>query len=131
MEITPIQFISLLKTHNPNGVDALLLNQVLELKYIDVICKSYNSRKAGWNFISDMNMMNEEDLIASLVIHSYNADLTESHFRRSFNSTKLIDFISQDLKNTNDYLNSRFIKTGEHLPSLDLLTLIRFLCSPF
>ena len=51
-----------------------------------------------------MTDLNEEDLIESLVVHSYDADLSERHSRRSFNSTKLIDFLPQDLKNTSDYL---------------------------
>lgn len=50
--------------------------------------------------------MDEDNLIDSLVLHSYDADLTEKHSKRSFNSTKLIEFLLQDLKNTNDYLKS-------------------------
>ena len=50
--------------------------------------------------------MDEDNLIDSLILHSYNADLMEKHSRRSFNSTKLIEFLPQDLKNTNDYLKT-------------------------
>ncbi len=53
-----------------------------------------------------MTALNEDDLIESLVVHSYDADLSETHSQRSFKSTKLIDFLPQNLKNTNDYLKS-------------------------
>ncbi|CAJ0628729.1 15293_t:CDS:2 [Entrophospora sp. SA101] len=46
----------------------------------------------------------DDDLIDSLIVHSYDADLIESHSKRSFKFTKLIDFLSQNLKNTTDYL---------------------------
>ena len=53
-----------------------------------------------------MTALNEDELIESLVIHSYDADLLEIHSRRSFESTKLIDFPPHNPKNTNDYPKS-------------------------
>ena len=50
--------------------------------------------------------MDQDNLIDSLILHSYDADLTEKYQKRSFNSTKLIEFLPQDLKNTNDYLKT-------------------------
>ncbi|RGB39828.1 hypothetical protein C1646_754070 [Rhizophagus diaphanus] len=50
--------------------------------------------------------MDKDNLIDSLVLHSYDADLMKKHSKRSFNSTKLIEFLFQNLKNTNDYLKS-------------------------
>ena len=51
-----------------------------------------------------MTTLNDDDLIESLIVHSYDADLFETHSKRSFKSTKQIDFSPLDLKNTNDYL---------------------------
>ena len=92
--------------HNPNGVEATLLKNLLEVNFKNIVCKSYNQSKMEWNFITDMTALNNDDLIESLVVHSYDADLLETHSRRSFKSTKLIDFSPQNLKNTNDYLKS-------------------------
>jgi hypothetical protein len=92
--------------HNPNGVDAALLKNLLEINFNNIVCKSYNQNKMEWKFITDMTALNDDDLIESLVVHSYDADLSERHSQRSFKSTKLIDFLPQDLKNTNDYLKS-------------------------
>ncbi|CAG8788062.1 6210_t:CDS:1, partial [Cetraspora pellucida] len=39
----------------------------------------------------------------SLSVHMYDGTLENQHMR-NFNNTKLIDFISSDLKNTDDYL---------------------------
>ena len=92
--------------HNPNGVDVTLLKNLLEVNFKNIVCKSYNQNKIKWNFVTDTTTLNDNDLIESLVVHSYDADLLEIHSRRSFKSTKLIDFLPQDLKNTNDYLKS-------------------------
>lgn len=66
---------------------------------------SYNTRKSTWNQLPDISTLSEAELIESLIVHSYDADITEKRIR-SFNSTKLIDFIPTDLKNTNDYLKA-------------------------
>ncbi|CAB5387234.1 unnamed protein product [Rhizophagus irregularis] len=99
-------FNSEFNVHNINGVDAGLLNQWLNKKYMNIISESYYQRKTKWNFVKDLTTMDEDNLIDSLVLHSYDADLTEKHSKRSFNSTKLIEFLPQDLINTNDYLKS-------------------------
>ena len=92
--------------HNPNGVEATLLKNLLEVNFKNIVCKSYNQSKMEWNFITDMTALNNDDLIESLIVHSYDADLLETHSKCSFKSTKLIDFSPQNLKNTNDYLKS-------------------------
>jgi hypothetical protein len=71
---------------------------------------SYNARKSTWSQLPDISTLSEAGLIESLTIHSYDADITEKHIR-NFNSTKLIDFIPTNLKNTDDYLKAlnRFI----------------------
>uniref|UniRef100_U9ULY4 Uncharacterized protein n=1 Tax=Rhizophagus irregularis (strain DAOM 181602 / DAOM 197198 / MUCL 43194) TaxID=747089 RepID=U9ULY4_RHIID len=99
-------FNSEFNVHNINGVDAGLLNQWLNKKYMNIISESYYQRKTKWNFVKDLTTIDEDNLIDSLVLHSYDAYLTEKHSKRSFNSTKLIEFLPQDLKNTNDYLKS-------------------------
>ena len=83
------------------SVEATLLKNLLEVNFKNIVCKSYNQNKIEWNFVTDMTALNEDDLIESLVVHSYDADLLETHSRRSFKSTKLIDFLPQNLKNTN------------------------------
>jgi uncharacterized LabA/DUF88 family protein len=92
--------------HNPNGVEAALLKDLLEINFKNIVCKSYNQSKIEWNFVIDMTTLSDNDLIESLVVYSYDADLSEPHSQRSFKSTKLIDFLPQDLKNVNDYLKS-------------------------
>ena len=92
--------------HNPNGIEAELLKNLLKISFKNIVCKSYNQSKMEWNFVTDMTALNNDDLIESLIVHSYDADLLETHSRRSFKSTKLIDFSPQNLKNTNDYLKS-------------------------
>jgi len=64
-----------------------------------------------------MTALNDDDLIESLVVHSYDTDLLETHSKHSFKSTKLIDFSLLDLKNTNDYL--KFF-LGELLNIIDI-----------
>ena len=110
----PIALSANSNIHNPNGVEATLLKNLLEINFNNIICNSYNQRKTKWNFITDMTTLNNDDFIESLVIHSYDADLLETHSRRSFKSTKLIDFLPQNLKNTNDYLKAlkTFFKLG-------------------
>ncbi|CAG8724120.1 13865_t:CDS:1, partial [Cetraspora pellucida] len=64
---------------------------------------SYNSRKLEWKNVSDILILSTESLIESLSVHMYDGTLENQHMR-NFNNTKLIDFISSDLKNTDDYL---------------------------
>jgi hypothetical protein len=90
--------------HNPKGVEAGLLKNLLIMKFERIVCESYNKNKMEWNFVTDMINLNEDDLIDSLIVHSYDADLIESHSKHSFKFTKLIDFLPQNLKNTTDYL---------------------------
>jgi hypothetical protein len=90
--------------HNPNGVEAGLLKNLLKRNFNNIICESYDQNKMKWIFVTDTIDLNEEDLIDSLIVHSYDADLMETHSKRSFKFAKLIDFIPQDLKNINDYL---------------------------
>ncbi|PKY46597.1 hypothetical protein RhiirA4_461494 [Rhizophagus irregularis] len=70
--------------HNSNGVEAYMLKEALENKFM----KTFNQK-----------------LIESLTIHSYDADISEKHIR-IFDSTKLIDFIPLNFKNTGDYLKA-------------------------
>jgi hypothetical protein len=68
--------------HNPNGVEAILLKNLLEVNFKNIVCKSYNynQNKIKWNFVTDMTTLNDNDLIESLVVHSYDADLLETFF---------------------------------------------------
>ncbi|RHZ73407.1 hypothetical protein Glove_231g3 [Diversispora epigaea] len=89
--------------HNPNGIDANLLKQVLNFQYMTGFSNSYNAQKFNWISIKDVTTLNEFDLVETLVVHCYDADLSEKHVRR-FDTTKLVDFILSDLKNMNDYI---------------------------
>jgi len=90
--------------HNPNGVEAELLKNLLKRDFNKIVCESYNQNKMKWNFIIDMIDLIEDGLIDSLVVHSYDADLMETHSKHSFKFAKLIDFLPQSLKNISDYL---------------------------
>jgi len=84
--ISPILIISStnISIHNPNDIEAILLKNLLKINFKNIVYKSYNECKVKWNLISDMTSLNENDLIESLIVHSYNANL----------------------KNKNDYLKS-------------------------
>lgn len=66
---------------------------------------SYNSLKSSWNWVRDITTADESNLLESLVIHSYDADLFE-RYGRNFAEMKLVDFIELDLKNTKNYLQA-------------------------
>ncbi|RHZ76961.1 hypothetical protein Glove_187g6 [Diversispora epigaea] len=101
--ISPIPLSSAF--HNPNGIDANLLKQALNLQYMTGFSISYNTQKSNWSSIKDVTTLNEFDLVETLVVHCYDADLSEKHVRR-FDTTKLVDFIPSDLKNMNDYIKA-------------------------
>ena len=92
-----------LTIHNPNGVDSVLLKNALYLKYMPNLAISYNARKSTWTSIKDIIALDESDLIDTLTIHCYDADLSEKCVRK-FDTTKLVDFMPADLKNMSDYL---------------------------
>jgi hypothetical protein len=71
-------------------------------QYMIEFAISYNTRKSTWISINDITSLNESDLMESLMIHCYDADLTEKHVRK-FDTTKLVDFIPADLKNMKKY----------------------------
>ena len=96
----PLFTSNLLTFHNPNGVDATLLKEALKLQYMGRFLISYNAQKSTWLSITDITSSCESDLMESLIIHCYDADLSV----RKFNAMKLVDFIPANLKNMNDYL---------------------------
>lgn len=105
--IAPVPFFSNNNhsVHNPNGIEASLIKRTLINQYMMTFNVSYNTRKSTWNQLPDVSTIGEAELIESLTIHSYDADLSEKHIR-NFSSTKLIDFIPSNLKNTEDYLKA-------------------------
>ncbi|CAB4408461.1 unnamed protein product [Rhizophagus irregularis] len=96
--------------HNPNGIKAFIIKKALVNQYMVTFNVSYNARKSTWSQLPDISILSKAELIESLTIYSYDADITEKHIR-NFNFTKLIDFILTNLKNTDDYLKAlnRFI----------------------
>jgi hypothetical protein len=99
----PLFTSNLLTIHNPNGVDAVLLKNALYLQYMPKLALSYNAQKSTWTSIKDIIALDESDLIETLTIHCYDADLSEKRVRK-FDATKLVDFVPADLKNMKDYL---------------------------
>jgi hypothetical protein len=85
-----------LPIHNPNGVDSLIIKTALWNTHLIPLAKSYNSIR---------NNHYEGELMESLTIHSYDADLWE-RYGRKFNQTKLIDLLESSLKNTKDYIQA-------------------------
>ncbi|CAI2201685.1 9367_t:CDS:2, partial [Funneliformis geosporum] len=88
--------------HNPNGVKSSRIKEALINQYMTTFDVSYNTRKSIWNKLPDISTFGEADLIENLTIYSYDA---EKHIR-SFDNTKLIDFIPTNLKNSEDYLKA-------------------------
>ena len=70
-EASPIPYYSdnNLPIHNPNGVDALIIKTALWTNHLISLGKSYNSVKFNWN------NYHEGELMESLTVHSYDADL--------------------------------------------------------
>ena len=94
-----------LPIHNPNGVDSLIIKTALWTTHLIPLAKSYNSVKLLWN------NHYEGELMESLTIHSYDADLWE-RYGQKFDQTKLVDLLELSLKNTNNYIEAiqSFIK---------------------
>ena len=61
--------------HNPHDVDALLLKKICKEQFMINLAKSYNSIKSAWNLEIDINT----DLIETLTVHSYDADISEKY----------------------------------------------------
>ncbi|PKK74738.1 hypothetical protein RhiirC2_846591 [Rhizophagus irregularis] len=72
-------------------------------------CKSYNLVKSNWNNYC------EGELMESLTVHSYDADLWE-RYGRKFDQTKLVDLLELSLKNTNNYVEA--IQSFIELPEI-------------
>ena len=51
-----------------------------------ILAKSYNSEKLNWNWTSDL-IADEAEIIERLIIHSYDADISEK-YQQKFNQTK-------------------------------------------
>ena len=113
IEATPIPYISLNNTpiHNPNGVDAAILKTTLWENYMISFAMSYNSLKNHWTQFQNITSANESNLLESLIVHSYDADLFE-RYGRKYTEMKLVDLVELNLKNMNDYLQATksFIK---------------------
>jgi hypothetical protein len=79
INIAPIPLFTsnLFTIHNPNGVDSVLLKNALHSQYMIRFATSYNAQKSTWISINDLTTLNESDLMETLVIHYYDADLSE------------------------------------------------------
>lgn len=58
---------------------------------------SYNVRKSTWSQLPDISILSEAELIESLTIHSYDADINEKHIRILI-SPNLLTLFQQILK---------------------------------
>ena len=93
--------------HNPHGVDATLLKIICKEQFMITLANSYNSIKSSWKLTADL-INNDTNLIENLMIHSYDADISEKYHQK-FNQIKLVDCVELDLKNTKNYMQA--IKT--------------------
>ena len=102
-QTSPIPYYSNtnLPIHNCHGVDASLLKTTCKDQFMITLANSYNSVKSIWEDLID----NDIDLIESLTIHSYDADISEKYHRK-FNHMKLVDCVELDLKNTKNYMQA-------------------------
>ena len=107
VEATPIPYISSNNTsiNNTNGVDAIILKTALWENYMISFAMSYNSLKNYWTQFQDITSANESNLLESLIVHSYDADLFE-RYGRKFTKMKLVDLVELNLKNMKDYLQA-------------------------
>ncbi|CAG8489770.1 1779_t:CDS:2 [Cetraspora pellucida] len=65
--------------HNFNGVDSVLLKTILWEQYMISFANSYNFEKINWKWIHDIIYANKSELIKSLVVYSYDADIFERY----------------------------------------------------
>ena len=74
-EASPIPYYTNdhLSIHNPNGVDPFIIKAAFWNTHFISLRKSYNSVKFNWN------NHYEGELMESLTIHSYDADLWERY----------------------------------------------------
>ena len=89
--------------HNCHGVDASLLKTICKEQFIITLANSYNSIKSSWRLTADL--IDNDNLIENLTIHSYDADISEKYHRK-FNQMKLVDCVELDLKNTKNYMQA-------------------------
>jgi hypothetical protein len=100
-ETSPIPYYTNdhLPIHNPNDVDAFIIKTASWTTHLISLGKSYNSVKLNWNNYY------EGELMESLTIHSYDADIWE-RYGRKFDLIKLVDLLELSLKNTNNYIQA-------------------------
>src|SRR6266498_3748737 len=96
---SPIPYYTNDYLHNPNRVDPLILKEALLATHFISLGKSYNSVKFNWNNYY------EGELMESLTIYSYDADLWE-RYDQKFDQTKLVDLLELPLKITNNYIQA-------------------------
>ena len=98
IKIPAIPFFSTsnFSVHESGMVNSLRLKQVLQIE-MNHLGLNYNQRKYSWPIIEDSLNKSEEELIDSLMIHSYDPDMATKKVRH-LNNTKLVDFISLNLK---------------------------------
>ena len=107
ISIPPIPFSSTLNEpiHNPLNIDVNLLIQTLQFDYFSCLEVSYTENKTSWFCVSNNTNLNEDELISSLTVHSYEPEFQEVHpEEKQMDFVKLVDFVSQELKSLDDYL---------------------------
>jgi len=89
------------------NVDTDLLSWVLRIDHMSSLRVSYIEKKSTWFCVSNNTNLNEETLINHLTVHSYDPDLQEAHpEKKRMRYTKLINFIPQELKSLDEYLQA-------------------------
>ena len=107
--IPPLPYISPLgeQVHNPMNVDVDLVTWALQLEYMSKLGISYNDQKSSWFCMADSSKFTEEETINCLTVHTYDPDLQIAHPEyKKLDLLKLFDFIPQELKSLDDYLQT-------------------------
>jgi hypothetical protein len=107
--ILPLPYISPLgeQVHNPTNIDVDLVSWALQLEYMSKLGISYINQKSSWFCMADSSKFTEEETINFLTLHTYDPDFQITHpENKKLNLLKLFDFIPQELKSLDDYLQT-------------------------
>ena len=107
--VLPLPYISPLdeQVHNPMNVDVDLVSWALQFEYMSKLGISYIYQKSSWFCIADSSKFTEEETINFLTVHSYDPDFQITHpEHKKLKLLKLFDFIPQELKSLDNYLQA-------------------------
>ncbi|CAJ0907073.1 12049_t:CDS:1 [Entrophospora sp. SA101] len=89
------------------NVDVDLVSWALKFEYMSKLGISYIYQKSSWFCIADSSKFTEEETINFLTAHSYDPDFQITHpEHKKLKLLKLFDFIPQELKSLDNYLQA-------------------------